>query len=132
MTLADWCILAAALLPLVALAPAKMLGGQDYNNARPRAPSFYGEGWRSRAWGAHLNGYEAFPFFAAAVLLAEMRQAPQGLVDALAIAFTAVRIGYVGAYLSDRPRLRSGLWAVGLMLNIALMVMPALVGRWHE
>ena len=109
MTLADWCILAAALLPLVALAPAKMLGRQDYDNARPRAPHFYGEGWRSRAWGAHLNGYEAFPFFAAAVLLAEMRQAPQGLVDALAIAFTAVRIGYVGAYLSDRPRLRSGL-----------------------
>jgi uncharacterized MAPEG superfamily protein len=129
MTLADWCILIAALLPLIALAPAKILGGQDYDNARPRAPGYYGEGWRSRAWGAHLNGYEAFPFFAAAVLLAEMRQVPQGLVDALAIAFTAVRIGYVGSYLSDRPRLRSGLWAVGLVLNIALMVVPALAGR---
>ncbi len=129
MTLADWCILVAALLPLIALAPAKILGRGEYDNADPRAPGFYREGLRARAWGAHLNGYEAFPFFAVAVLLAEMRGAPQGTVDALSLGFTAARIGYVAAYLSDRPALRSGLWAMGLLLNMTLMVLPALTTR---
>jgi uncharacterized MAPEG superfamily protein len=129
MTLADWCILAAALLPLMALAPAKILGRGEYDNAAPREPRFYSAGLRARAWGAHLNGFEAFPFFAAAVLLAEMRHSPQGIVDAMALGYTATRIGYVAAYLWDRPRLRSGLWAVALLLNIALMVLPAITGR---
>jgi uncharacterized MAPEG superfamily protein len=129
MTLADWCILVAALMPLIALAPVKLLDRSDYDNADPRAPNFYRTGFRARTWGAHLNGYEAFPFFAAAALLAEMRQAPQPVVDAMALAYTVVRFGYVAAYLSDRPSLRSGLWAIALVLNIALMVLPALAGR---
>lgn len=129
MTIADWCILAVGLLPLIALAPAKMLWRGDYDNATPRDPRFYSEGLRARAWGAHLNGYEAFPFFAAAVLLAEMRHSPQGIVDALAAAYTAVRLGYVVAYLSDRPSLRSGLWVVALLLNIALMITPVTTTR---
>jgi uncharacterized MAPEG superfamily protein len=128
MTLADWCILAAALLPLIALAPAKMLGRGDYDNADPRASGYYSKGWRARAWGAHLNSFEGFPFFAAAVLLSEMRAAPQVAIDAIALCFLAARIGYVAAYLADRPRLRSGLWALGLVLNIALMVLPSVAG----
>jgi len=83
----------------------------------------------ARAWGAHLNGFEAFPFFAVAVLLSEMRHAPQGMIDALAAGYVAVRLGYMAAYLGDRPALRSALWALGLLLNIALMVLPALAAR---
>jgi uncharacterized MAPEG superfamily protein len=41
----------------------------------------------------------------------------------------AVRLGYMAAYLGDRPALRSALWALGLLLNIALMVLPALAAR---
>ena len=126
MTIADWCILAAALLPLIALAPAKAGGRGEYDNANPRAPAFYREGFRQRAWGAHLNGFEAFPFFAVAVLLAEMRHAPQTMIDGLAVGYMIARSGYVAAYLADRPALRSALWAAGLLLNIALMVLPAL------
>lgn len=124
MTIGDWCILAAALLPLLSIAPAKIGGRDEYNNADPRAPAFYGRGLRARAWGAHLNSYEAFPFFAVAVLLCEMRQVPQGAVDALAIGYVGARIAYVLAYLADRPTLRSALWGVGLALNIGLMVSP--------
>lgn len=32
---------------------------------------------QERALGAHMNGIETFPFFAAAVRLVEMRHAPQ-------------------------------------------------------
>ncbi len=126
MTIADWCLLVAALMPLIAVAPAKALGRGEYDNANPRAPQFYREGFRSRAWGAHLNSLEAFPFFAVAVLLCEMRGAPQGTIDAIAVAYTAARCAYLAAYLADRPALRSAVWAVGLVLNISLMVLPAL------
>ena len=54
---------------------------------------------RARSQGAHLNGYEAFPFFAAAVILAEMRAVPQPAVNALAVAFIVARIGYVVDFL---------------------------------
>lgn len=128
MTIADWCLLAAALLPLIALAPAKLLHRDDYDNADPRAPHFYREGLRGRAWGAHLNGFEAFPLFAAAVLLAEMRQAPQGTIDAFALAYVGLRMAYVAAYLGDRPSLRSVVWAMGLSVNIAILVLPAFGG----
>jgi uncharacterized MAPEG superfamily protein len=130
MSIADWCILVAALLPLLALAPAKALGRGDYDNANPRAEQFYREGLRARAWGAHLNGFEAFPFFAAAVLLAEMRHSPQWIVDALSVSYTVARIGYVAAYLLDWASLRSGLWAIALIFNIALMITPALRPWW--
>jgi uncharacterized MAPEG superfamily protein len=125
MSVADWCILAAALLPLLVLAPAKGLGGSEYDNARPREPAFYAEGWRARAWGAHLNGYEAFPFFAAAILVAEMRAVPQLPVDVLAVCFIAVRLAYAVAYVADRASLRSMLWGIGLLINLTIMVLPA-------
>ena len=51
----------------------------------PRDPAFYQDGIRARALGAHQNGIEAYPFFAAAVLLAEFRGAPQNLVNELSV-----------------------------------------------
>ncbi len=81
---------------------------------------------RARALGAHQNGIEAFPFFAAAVLLAEFRQAPQHLIDELAILFLIVRIAYVFTYLGDRPTLRSILWSWDLRSTIAIFFMPAI------
>ena len=47
---------------------------------------------RKRALGAHFNGIETFPFFAAAVLLAEFRDAPQAWVDGLALGFLVTRV----------------------------------------
>jgi len=46
----------------------------------------------ARALGAHINGIETFPFFAAAVLLAEFRQLPQSWIDELAIAFVILTV----------------------------------------
>ena len=68
---------------------------------------------------------EVFPFFAVAVVLAEMRHAPQQLVDELAVAFLILRFAYVLAYLGDRPTTRTILWNLGFLANLAIFVLPA-------
>ncbi len=129
MTIAELCLLAAVILTIAAIAPAKLSGVRDYDNANPRDPRFYTPGLRARSQGAHLNSYEAFPFFAAAVLLAEMRGVPQATVDALAVAFIVLRIIYVLLYLGDRPTPRSVVWSLGLACNLAIFFAPAWAGR---
>ena len=126
MTIADWCLLGAALLPLFTIGPIKWLRRGRFDNAKPRDPGFYADALGTRVLGAHQNGMEVFPFFAAAVLLAEFRHAPQGTINALALAFVLLRVAYVLAYVGDRPTLRSLFWALGFIANIAIFVLPAL------
>jgi uncharacterized MAPEG superfamily protein len=126
MTIAEWCVFGTLLLYLLTILGAKWAGGRSFNNARPRDPDFYGDPIRARALGAHQNGIEAFPFFAAAVLLAEFRLGPQRLIDELAVLFLIVRIAYVFTYLGNRPTLRSILWSIGFAINIAIFFMPAI------
>ena len=128
MTIAEYCIFASLLVVLLTIAPVKWLGIRSFDNARPRDPSFYEDPLRARAWGAHQNGIETFPFFAVAVLLAEFRESPQNLIDELALLFVLVRIAYVLTYLGDRPTLRSILWSLGFAINIAIFFMPAIKG----
>ena len=130
MTIAEWCVFGTVMLYLLTIVPIKWIGFRRYDNARPRDPAFYDEPLRARALGAHQNGIEAFPFFAAAVLLAEFRAAPQNLINELAVLFLIVRIAYVLTYVGDRPRLRSILWNVGFIINIAIFFMPAIRGFW--
>ena len=129
MTIADLCLLAAVILTILSIMPAKLSGVREYDNANPRDPRFYTPGLRARSQGAHLNGYEAFPFFAAAVILAEMRAVPQGTVNALAVAFIVARVVYVLLYLGDRPTLRSVVWTAGFACNLAIFFSPAWAGR---
>ena len=129
MTIADLCLLAAVILTILSISPAKLSGGRTYDNANPRDPGFYTPGLRARSQGAHLNGYEAFPFFAASVILAEMRGVGQGTVDALAVGFIVVRIVYVLLYLGNRPTMRSLVWSAGFACNLAIFFSPVWAGR---
>jgi uncharacterized MAPEG superfamily protein len=95
MTIAEWALFAAVILYLLTIAPVKAVGYRTFNNANPRDPAFYRPGIAARALGAHINGIETFPFFAAAVLLAEFRYQPQHWIDLLALAFLAVRVVFV-------------------------------------
>jgi uncharacterized MAPEG superfamily protein len=124
MTVAEWCVFAIVALYLLTIVAVKRLGGRQYDNALPRDPAFYQDAIRARALGAHQNGIEAFPFFAAAVLLAEFRTAPQNLINELAVLFLIVRIAYVLTYIGNRPRLRSILWNLGFTINIAIFFLP--------
>jgi uncharacterized MAPEG superfamily protein len=126
MTIAEWCVFGTLLLYLLTIASVKWISWRRFDNSKPRDEAFYADPIRARALGAHQNGIEAFPFFAAAVLLAEFRQAPQHLIDELAILFLIVRIAYVFTYLGDRPTLRSILWSLGFAINIAIFFLPAI------
>ena len=129
MTIADLTLLAAVLLTIATIGLAKLDGRTEYDNANPRSPNFYASGLRARALGAHQNGFEVFPFFAASVILAEMRHVPQAWVDALAVAFILLRIVYVALYLGNKPRARSTVWSLGFLCNIAIFFTPWLTMR---
>lgn len=125
MTVAYWCILAAAFLPYVFTVVAKR-SGERYDNRDPR-------GWLSRqqnpvvirANAAQLNAFEAFAPFAASVLMAQMAGVDAGLVSLLAIAFVGFRILHGILYLAGRHLLRSAAWAGGYFCVLALMVLAA-------
>jgi uncharacterized MAPEG superfamily protein len=108
------------------LGPAKFAGLREFDNSYPRDPAFYTRGPRARALGAHQNGLEAFPLFAAAVLLAELHGAPQHMIDGLALAFLGARIAYAVCYLGDRPSLRSLIWTLAFVINLAIFLLPVL------
>jgi uncharacterized MAPEG superfamily protein len=121
MTLAIWCVLVAAFLPYVPFGLAK--GKLDPH--APRLGAAQLDGLAARAHGAHLNAFEAFPFFAAAVIVSQVVEGASATVGWLALAFVVARIGHIGFYLADRPPLRSACFALGLALTLAIFVHPA-------
>lgn len=123
MPIALWCVLLAGIMPVVMAGVAKWGPGLDNRNPRDWANTLVGH--RRRAYAAHQNSYEAFPFFAAAVLAAMLMKAPQGTIDTLAVLFVAARIGYAAAYVADTATLRSVLWIVGWLTQIAILTSPA-------
>lgn len=123
MTTAYWCILIAGVLPYLATVTAK--AGVKFDNNNPRDWLAKQEGWRRRANAAQSNGFETFPLFAAAVIVAHLAHAPQGRVDLLAMAFIAARLGFFGAYVADVAPLRSLLWMAGLGCSAALFFVAA-------
>lgn len=123
MTPAIVCILIAGILPIVSTAIAKA-GRRDYDNRQPREWLARQSGYRARANAAQANAWEAFPFFAAGVLVAQWAQVDQGRIDTLAIAFIVLRIAYLGFYLADLALLRSLVWIAAWGVSIALYVTP--------
>jgi uncharacterized MAPEG superfamily protein len=121
MTLAFWCLLVVGLLPYVpfGLASPRL----DRHAPRLGAPRL--DGVAARAYGLHLNGFEAFPFFAAAVIVSRVVEGANATVDWLALAFVAARLGHLAFYLLDRPPLRSTFFFVGLVIAIVIFVHPA-------
>ena len=124
MTLAYWMVLAGAMLPYLTVAVAKYR--PDYDNAAPRAQLAAADGHRLRAWWAHLNHFEAFPPFAAGVIIAHLAQARQEWVDILAVAFVALRCLYAALYVADRPTARSLVWSAAFFCMVGLFVAAAL------
>ena len=124
MTTALWCVLAAGVLPYVATTVAKA-GGERYDNRDPRQWLERQQGFRRRADNAQRNGFEAFPFFAAAVIVAQLLEAPQERVDALAGIFIGARIVYTLCYVAGWHALRSIAWLVGWVVTVTIFVTGA-------
>ena len=127
MTIPFACIFIAFLLNLaskgpVALAMAKQPGG--YDNSTPRDQQAGLTSWGRRAVAAHLNGFEAFPAFAAAVLIAGLAGADPTWTTRWSIAFVVARTLYIPLYILDLDRVRSLVWGVGFASTVALFLLP--------
>jgi uncharacterized MAPEG superfamily protein len=119
MYFAYWMVLTAAFLPYAAAAYAKQ-GSADNNTPRLYAETLTGA--RRRADWAQRNHFEAFPTFAAGVIIASIAGAPHMIVNWLASVFVALRILYTFAYITDRATLRTALFMLGSVCVLGLFV----------
>ncbi len=119
MNTAFLCVLIAGLLPYMGTMVAKW-GFRRYDNNNPREWLAQQTGFRARGNAAQANSFEAFPFFAAGVIIATLTQVDAMRIDVYAIVFVAVRVGYVVCYVADKATLRSVFWLVGLLSVVGL------------
>jgi uncharacterized MAPEG superfamily protein len=121
LSIAYWCVLVAALLPYAAsyIAKAGSFGPRD--NVQPREWGSKLSGWRARANSAQANGFEGLPFFIGAVIIAHQFGAAQSRLDMLAVAYVLLRVIYIALYVRGLGSARSAVWALGFLVNIAIL-----------
>jgi len=124
-SLAYWCVLAAAMLPVVCAGIAKSgrfvpLSEGGYDNRNPRDWLAQQTQWRGRANAAQANSFEALPFFIGAVVIAHQLGAENWL-DVLAALFITLRVVYVGLYVGGLANARSLVWTGAFATNIAIL-----------
>jgi len=124
MTFAYWCVLFAALMPIVWSGIAKG-GGSGFDNTRPRVYLSAVQGWRQRANWAQQNAWEAFAPFAAGVVIASLAGVAQSTIDLLAAGFMLARILHGIFYITDQATLRSLVFIVGLLCTVGLFIAGA-------
>lgn len=126
-TVAYWCVLIAALLPMGCawLAKSGSFGKSrkdgGFDNRNPRAWMARQTDWRARANAAQANSFEGLPFFIGAVIIAHLLGAGQTLLDMLALLYVMLRIFYIMMYVSDMPTVRSVVWAAAFLVNIGIL-----------
>ena len=126
-TVAYWCVLIAALLPMGCawLAKSGSFGKSrkdgGFDNRDPRAWMARQTDWRARATAAQANSFEGVPFFIGAVIIAHLLGAGQTLLDMLALLYVMLRIFYIMMYVSDMPTVRSVVWAAAFLVNIGIL-----------
>ena len=126
MTIAVGSVIFAAIMIMLTKAPLAIAQGREeggYDNNNPRQQQKNLQGFGQRALASHQNTLEAFPLFAAGVLLALIAEAPIAMVNNLCLAFVVARVAYSVCYLMDIATLRSVAWGVGFVSSIWLMVL---------
>lgn len=126
-TITYWCVLVAALLPIVCAGIAKWGtfgksrrdGGFD--NQNPRDWLARQQDWRARANAAQANSFEALPFFIGAVVIAHQLGAAQGRLDILAFIYIVLRMLFILMYVANLANIRSIVWTLALLVNIAIL-----------
>lgn len=127
LTVAYWCVLVAALLPIGCAWLAKSgqmtksRGAGGFDNQHPRDWLSRQTDWRARANAAQANSFEALPFFIGAVIIAHQLAAPQIRIDVLAFLFVVLRLLYVMMYVANMANARSLIWTLALLTNVAIL-----------
>ena len=122
MPISIWCILVAAILPILSAYPAKL--SKEFDNSNPRDPNYWREGFRARAQAAQANGFEAFPLFAVSVIIAIGQGAAPHWIDQLAVLFILLRLIYVFCYWTNRATPRSIAWGAAFLSCVGIFTSP--------
>lgn len=128
MTLAHWCILIGGLMPLLWTGIAKFTGPKKLSPSANKAPRQFLEtvtGVQQRAHWAQQNAFEAFPIFAAGVLVAQQAGAEQASINLLAVSWVVLRLIYGFVYLADIGLLRTLVWGAALASAAGLFLIAA-------
>jgi uncharacterized MAPEG superfamily protein len=126
-TLAYWCVLIAALLPIVCAGIAKSgkfnVPRRDggYDNDNPRNWLARQTDWRARANAAQAQSFEALPLFIGAVIIAHQLGAHQARLDLLAFLFVFLRILYIMMYVAGLSNVRSIVWSIAFAVNLVIL-----------
>ena len=121
MGVAYTCVLIAALMPYVLVWYAKF-STKGYDNKNPRDFLISLDGAAKRASAAHLNCFEAFPAFAASVIIAHAAGVSIGFINFLSLLFIFFRILYCLFYIINQSTLRSLVWLFGLICVVTLFI----------
>lgn len=109
------CVFLASLLPLLWIAFAKVNAGfKGKHNYDPRKFMEQAEGRAHRALCAEKNALEAFPMFAAAVIIASICQVNELSIALISILYIIVRVFHGVCYIANCPKERSLVWFVGV------------------
>ena len=126
-TMAYWCVLVAAMLPIVCAGIAKWgmftkpLRDGGYDNNNPRAWLARQTDWRARANAAQANSFEALPLFVGAVIIAHQLGAPQLRLDLLAGVYIVLRLMFIMMYVANLATMRSLVWTLALVVNVGIL-----------
>lgn len=128
MTLPFWCLFIATLMVYLSKFPANLatLKNEPYDNHHPRLQHLRLEGIGHRAWAAHQNMIEAYPLYAAGVIVSHLAGGNAEIAAILAISFLVSRLFFQGFYLANWGTARSVSWAVGYLSTLLLFLTPLL------
>lgn len=118
MDISYFCVFLAFLMNYITEIPVLIARFKDpagYNNYVPREQEAKLTGWAKRAYASHMNSFEAFPAFAAAVIIAHLTAVmDMHTLTHLSIAFIVLRVLHMLFYLANLSTLRSTVWLVSV------------------
>lgn len=123
MTIPFLCVIAAFLLNYLSKIPLMIAMGREkggYDNKNPRDQQANIKGWGRRALGAHLNSFEVAPLFAASVFIGHLTNGNPEWMARLSVYFIVSRVLYIALYVADVDKLRSLVWASGILSSFAI------------
>ncbi len=129
MSILIWCLLIAGLLPIAAKAPVVYFQNRNkdgYDNQHPRAQQQGLTGAGARAVAGHYNAYEAFPLYAAAILVVIATGSVSETNIVLALSFIGLRILYHVLYLANTDKLRSLVWFFAILCPVLMIAQTAI------
>lgn len=128
MTLPLWSLFIATLMVYASKIPLNYftLRQERYDNHYPRLQHLKQKGIGHRAWASHQNMIEAYPMFAAGILVATVFGNQPMIANSCAVTFLVARILFQICYLADWSTARSMSWALGFGATLVLLLTPLL------